>query len=520
MNNKACSARPAIIVIPLTTEDVAVAVTFAVRHGFELSVRSGGHGYTCSQLKEGGVQIDMRSMSGIQLVKTDKSTTGLAAVLGTGATWGQVQRVISPTTYSYPHGQCPTVGVGGYLLGGGINWLGTYNKYGYGAEQVLRIRMVTANGTILDLEPGTTVIHPKYAHEAKVYFSNSYDDDLFFAMRGAGSSFGIATEFLYTIFPTPETLPAFILVWVEDMKDLWSIQEAAYRTNRYSIALNNEFAGTFWESFLARVAYKFLPTLLTSIKTVHRSGATPVFLTVTDISPRAGTTTDAGLAVSYLDSQGVDLLFRFEPLVRIIDKLARKLYRTVIEEQEATPPSETHLVGVHLGGMANSRALEEVYFDNPFFGVRRDRYGAAQTVGCDYCFWTIHFRNRQSFPSQRHPSLAFPTNTDNNLVRAVDSNMVCLFSDRRARCPREVLKVKTSLERRLHKYNMSYSKYSNFPSCDSRDWMTKYWGDNYPRLLAIKARWDPTNVFNHCQSVGSTDNSCCPFTLDKVNGPP
>ena len=34
--------------------------------------------------------------------------------------------------WSYPHGQCPGVGVGGYLLGGGVNWLGTFNKYGYG----------------------------------------------------------------------------------------------------------------------------------------------------------------------------------------------------------------------------------------------------------------------------------------------------------------------------------------------------------------------------------------------------
>ena len=45
-------------------------------------------------------------------------------------------------------------------------------------------------------------------------------------------------------------------------------------------------------------------------------------------------------------------------------------------------------------------------------------------------------------------------------------------------------------------------------------------GENYPRLLAIKATWDHGNVFNHCQSVGSTDNSCCPFTLNRPQGPP
>ena len=116
---------------------------------------------------------------------------------------------------------------------------------------------------------------------------NSYDNDLFFAMRGAGSSFGIATEFLYVINRTPETEAAVILVWINDMNDLWRIQEAAYKTNRFflgcngfdrfylsmfrfSIAINNEFAGDFWNSFKTRIVYKFLPTLLTSTKILHR----------------------------------------------------------------------------------------------------------------------------------------------------------------------------------------------------------------------------------------------------------
>ena len=102
------------------------------------------------------------------------------------------------------------------------------------------MRVVSANGTILDLSPGKTVVHPKYPHETKQYirwgtlkgkgnvtfffcFRNSYDNDLFFAMRGAGSSYGIATEFLYVINRTPETEAAVILVWINDMNDIWRI---------------------------------------------------------------------------------------------------------------------------------------------------------------------------------------------------------------------------------------------------------------------------------------------------------
>merc|ERR1712165_260169 len=109
--------------------------------------------------------MDMREMDSIQLTQDSSSPTGLAALLEPGATWGNVLRAIPTDRYSYPHGQCRSVGVAGYLLGGGVNWLGTYNKYGYAAEQVLKMRVVTANGTILDLSPGKTVIHPKYPHE-------------------------------------------------------------------------------------------------------------------------------------------------------------------------------------------------------------------------------------------------------------------------------------------------------------------------------------------------------------------
>ena len=70
----------------------------------------------------------------------------------------QCDHVTLIARWSYPHGQCPGVGVGGYLLGGGVNWLGTYNKYGYGAESVLQMRAVLADGTIADVSQESTKV--------------------------------------------------------------------------------------------------------------------------------------------------------------------------------------------------------------------------------------------------------------------------------------------------------------------------------------------------------------------------
>ena len=123
-----------------------------------VSVRSGGHSYTCTSLKEGSLHIDMRSMNKVELVNDRDSPTGLAALLGPGGTWGAVHRKIPLTRYSYPHGQCKSVGVGGYLQGGGVNWLGTYNKYGYGAEHVLSMRAVLSDGRIAEVTPDKTQV--------------------------------------------------------------------------------------------------------------------------------------------------------------------------------------------------------------------------------------------------------------------------------------------------------------------------------------------------------------------------
>ena len=53
-----------------------------------------------------------------------------------------------------------------------------------------------------------------------------------------------------------------------------------------------------------------------------------------------------------------------------------------------------NLAGVNLGGMKDTIALEEVFFNNNAFGVKRRNNQMFRTMGCDYCFWTIHFRNR------------------------------------------------------------------------------------------------------------------------------
>ena len=148
-------------------------------------------------------------------------------------------------------------------------------------------------------------------------------------------------------------------------------------------------------------------------------------------------------------------------------------------------------------------------------------------IGCDYCFWTIHFRFVVNSPFrvvyrvvfQEPPELPKckvkgPSNLNKHrqqqgLPLSLISNILklelisrnepltqILFVSSRTvgrsapgfqfrlhvTCPpshafREIIKIKKKMEHKLEKYKMSYSKYSNWPSCDSSDWMTRYWGE-------------------------------------------
>merc|ERR1719300_108242 len=265
--NAACVSVPALIVLPQSDSDVSLAVRAGRSGGLEISVRGGGHSYTCNSVKNNSLQLDMRRLNSIQLTSDEASPTGLTALLGAGATWGSVLRAIPVTRYSYPHGQCRSVGVGGYLLGGGVNWLGTYNKLGYGAESVLEMRVVLADGSIAVITPQSTKIIWPTASEVIHTSSNN----LFFALRGAGSSYAVVTEFLYVVHQIPEALPGILLAWADNINDLEAIQRAGQDSSDYSVTISQEFTHTFWQNPLTRDVYKVLfPPIMAALRKIGK----------------------------------------------------------------------------------------------------------------------------------------------------------------------------------------------------------------------------------------------------------
>ena len=98
--NAACTAQPAVIVLPNTERDISIILQVARQEGLEVSVRSGGHSYTCTNIKQDGLHIDMRNFNKLELVRTSESDTGLALKLGPGRIWGDVLDFAPPERQS------------------------------------------------------------------------------------------------------------------------------------------------------------------------------------------------------------------------------------------------------------------------------------------------------------------------------------------------------------------------------------------------------------------------------------
>ena len=157
--------RPASIAGVTTEQDVRDAVRFAAATGERVAVQNTGHGLSAPM--EGGVLISTHRMSGVR-VDPRKRTAWVEA----GATWREVIAETAPHGLAPLSGSLPGLGAVSYVLGGGVGLLA--RRYGFAADHVRRIDLVTADG----------LLHRVTADG---------DADLFWALRGGGGNFGVVT---------------------------------------------------------------------------------------------------------------------------------------------------------------------------------------------------------------------------------------------------------------------------------------------------------------------------------------
>lgn len=175
--------RPAAVAYCASADDVARCMAFARDHGITPTPRGGGHSYGGYSVSSGLV-IDVTPMNQLQ--------PGPTAVIGAGVRLIDMYNGCNAAGVSIPGGSCPTVGISGLALGGGLGVVG--RLHGLTCDAISSLQVVTADSRTVTASPAV-------------------NSDLYWACRGGGGgNFGIVTEFAFSTFPTSE-VALFTLDW-------------------------------------------------------------------------------------------------------------------------------------------------------------------------------------------------------------------------------------------------------------------------------------------------------------------
>jgi hypothetical protein len=178
--------RPALIVRPTDASDVSQVVSIARETGLELAVRSGGHSLAGHSTTDGGIVLDLADMHALEIDPTQRT-----AWAQTGLTAGAYTTAAGAYGLATGFGDTGSVGIGGITLGGGIGYL--VRKHGLTIDSLLAAELVTADGRLLHVDAET---HP----------------ELFWAIRGGGGNFGVATRLQFRLHELPQFVGGLLVL--------------------------------------------------------------------------------------------------------------------------------------------------------------------------------------------------------------------------------------------------------------------------------------------------------------------
>ena len=175
VHNGLVDKRPALIARCTGTADIVDAVNLGRKLGLEIAVRGGGHNVAGRATVDKGLMIDLSPMKAVRV------DTGIqTAWVQGGATWADFNRETQLHGLATTGGAISSTGVAGLTLGGGLGWL--MAKHGMSLDNLISAEIVTADGKVLRA-------------------STDENPDLFWAVRGGGGNFGVASSFEFRLHP-------------------------------------------------------------------------------------------------------------------------------------------------------------------------------------------------------------------------------------------------------------------------------------------------------------------------------
>ena len=426
---------PTAIVSCRTAQDVAQTVAVATRAGIDVAARSGAHCFA-GRSSTHGIVVDLSPLRAVSVAD------GVATV-GGGALLGDVYERLDAYGLTIAGGACPTVGVAGLTLGGGLGVLG--RTYGLTSDQLVEAEVVLADGRV-------------------VVCDERREPDLFWALRGAGGGqFGIVTRLAFRTVPAPE-LTCFTLAWpyrrAVEVIEAWQAWAPSTADTIAASLLANVSAdlGEPVVSVFGAMLADEPETREALDELVGRIAAEPVGTTLVQLPHLA--------AKRYLAEQapGADGEASTPPVMYAKSEFFRQLL-----PRDAIEALVEHLVHDRVPGQARE-------LDFTPWGGAYNRTPAGATA----------FAHRSEQFLLKHAVVLDAASSPRERVAA-----------------RDWLAVSWSL---VHPHGVG-GVFPNFPDPDLPQPLRAYHGENLDRLKEVKARYDPDDVFRFPQSIPPAGDS-------------
>ncbi|MEY9892659.1 FAD/FMN-containing dehydrogenase [Catenulispora sp. MAP5-51] len=457
-NHRYEAIRPAGIVACATTADVAAAIRWAGAVGMPAVPRSGlGHNYAGYSTTT-GLLLNMSRMKAITSAKGPGGRTRRygpiqvshdagTVTVGAGVTNGDVHPLLEDEGMFVPTGRCPSVGVAGLVLGGGIGF--SDKMFGMTCDRLLSTTVVLADGSVVEAREDS-------------------QSDLFWAVRGgAGNNFGVHTSFTFGYDQFAGNVAFYSFTWtVESVQPVMAaMQQIATETlgdKRFHCRLGIGTAGQRRSEIEANANVNVIG---------QHYGSVEDLLGILDPLLRIGTpgerASNAKSVREVTPGRASELLSHTTPVDRFAAKCAVLSPADLLDADQVQAAAET----------------------------LKAWPGSANPDGAGFAMFGMGGRINEIAPDATafvHRRAAFILNAETTWA---DSD------------PRSVVKENLAwldeFYDAIFPFGPPRHSYQNFPDPLLDDWRTAYYGQNYDRLVTVKQDYDPAGFFSYPQAIGS-----------------